>query len=195
MGQDETCKSIKEIEAELSRARDAIIAKCPRDEFDMPVFKNSDLAAAVRAMTQAADRLSNADADAEDSKSEMRRANPRRPRLVEDGERPQASRQPDNIIQLFNRLSDGREIKTDADFQQWMYESLEEFSQQIGMDWIPIDIFPAITRVMVEWCEATRECNIDNENAQALARAIGALNGALERCLADLREEKLAPPT
>ena len=62
------------------------------------------------------------------------------------------------------------------------------------MDWTPIDIFPAITRVMVEWCEATRGCNCDKENAQALARAIGALTGALERCLEDLNDESQPPP-
>jgi hypothetical protein len=70
-----------------------------------------------------------------------------------------------------------------------VYESLDNFSQQIGVDWTPIDIFPAITKVMVEWCEATRRCDIDRENAEALARAIGKLAGALEKCLADLHEE------
>jgi hypothetical protein len=131
--------------------------------------------------------MSNADFGMEDSKSEMRRAGPQRLRLADDGERLQAPRQP-NIIELFNRLGDGREIKTDADFQKWVYESLDNFSQQIGMDWTPIDIFPAITRVMVERCEATRGCSIDRENAEALARAIGKLTGALEKCLADLRK-------
>ena len=72
-----------------------------------------------------------------------------------------------------------------------MYEYLDSFSQEIGMDWTPIDIFPAITKVMVEWCEATRGCGADRENAEALARAIGELTGAL---LADLREENGPPP-
>ena len=70
-----------------------------------------------------------------------------------------------------------------------MYEYLDDFSQQIGMDWVPIDIFPAMIRVMVEWCQATEGCDIDKENAQALAQAIRELTGALERCLA-LQEDR-----
>jgi hypothetical protein len=89
-----------------------------------------------------------------------------------------------NIIELSHRLRDGREIETDADFRQWMYEYLDDFSQKIGQDWTPIDIFPAMTRVMVEWCDGIRGLGCDNEVAQALAQAVGELWRALERCLA-----------
>ena len=39
-----------------------------------------------------------------------------------------------NIVELSHRLRDGREIKTDADIRQWMYEYLDDFSQKIGRD-------------------------------------------------------------
>jgi len=176
-------KSITEITAELDSVHATILAKYPHDEAGVPAIENQDLANAVGAierarvgLTELAYRISNADFGVEDSKSEMRRAGPQRLRLADDGERPQTPRQ--NIIELFNRLSDGREIKTDADFQQWVYEYLDGFSQEIGMDHTPIDIFPAITRVMVEWCEATRGCGADRENAEALASSIGELTGA-----------------
>ena len=195
MNQETIRKSITEITTELDCVHATILAKYPHDEAGVPAIENQDLANAVgvieRArvgLTELAYRISNADFGVEDSKSEMRRAGPQRLRLADDGERPQTPRQP-NVIELFNRLGDGREIKTDADFQQWVYEYLDSFSQEIGRDWIPIDIFPAITRVMVEWCEATRGCSIDRENAEALARPIGELAGALEKCLADLRQE------
>ena len=196
MNQETIRKSITEITTELDRVHATILAKYPHDEAGVPAIENQDLANAVGAierarvgLTELAYRISNADFGVEDSKSEMRRAGPQRLRLADDGERPQAPRQ--NIIELFNRLRDGREIKTGEDFQQWVYEYLDSFSQEIGMDWTPIDIFPAITKVMVEWCEATRGCGADRENAEALARAIGELTGAL---LADLREENGPPP-
>jgi len=195
MTQEAIHKFIEEITTELDRVHATILAKYPHDETGVLAIENQDLANAVRAierarvgLTELAYRISNADFGVEDSKSEMRRAGPQRLRLADDGERP---RQP-NIIELFNRLRCGREIKTGEDFQQWVYERLNDFSQQIGKDWPPIDIFPAATRVMVEWCEATRGCGIDRENAEALVRAIGELTGALEKCLADLH---LAPPT
>jgi hypothetical protein len=190
MNQETIRKSITEITTELDSVHATILAKYPHD-----AIENQDLANAVGAIERARvglNRISNADFGVKDSKSEMRRAGPQRLRLADDGERPQTPRQ--NIIELFNRLSDGREIKTDADFQQWVYEYLDSFSREIGMDHTPIDIFPAITRVMVEWCEATSGCNCDKENAQALARAIGALTVALERCLEDLNEESQPPP-
>ena len=194
MNQGTIRKSITEITTELDRVHATILAKYPHDEAGVPAIENQDLANAVGAierarvgLTELAYRMSNADFGVEDSKSEMRRAGPRRMRLVDDGERPRQS----SVIELFNRLGDGREIKTDADFQQWVYEYLDSFSQEIGMNWTPIDIFPAITRVMVEWCEATRRGGIDKENAKALTRAIGELTGAL---LADLREENGPPP-
>ena len=183
MNQETIRKSITEITTELDRVHATILAKYPHDEAGVPAIENQDLANAVGAierarvgLTELAYRISNADFGVEDSKSEMRRAGPQRLRLADDGERPQTPRQ--NIIELFNRLSDGREIKTDADFQQWVYEYLDGFSQEIGMDHTPIDIFPAITRVMVEWCEATRGCGADRENAEALASSIGELTGA-----------------
>jgi hypothetical protein len=95
-----------------------------------------------------------------------------------------------NIIPISGRLRDGREVKTEADFQQWVYEYLDEFTKHIGQDWTPIDVFPAMIRVMVEWCEATCMFGIDKENAQALAQGIGELTRALERCLALLENRK-----
>ena len=194
MNQETIRKSITEITTELDCVHATILAKYPHDEAGVPAIENQDLANAVGAierarvgLTELAYRISNADFGVEDSKSEMRRAGPQRLRLADDGERLQAQ----NIIELFNRLRCGREIKTGEDFQQWVYEYLDSFSQEIGMDWTPIDIFPAITKVMVEWCEATRGCGADRENAEALARAIGELTGAL---LADLREENGPPP-
>ena len=185
MNQATIRKSITEITTELDCVHATILAKYPHDEAGVPAIENQDLANAVGAierarvgLTELAYRISNADFGVEDSKSEMRRAGPQRLRLADDGERLQGQ----NIIELFNRLRCGREIKTGEDFQQWVYEYLDSFSQEIGMDHTPVDIFPAITRVMVEWCEATRGCNCDKENAQALARAIGALTEALERC-------------
>jgi hypothetical protein len=53
-----------------------------------------------------------------------------------------------NIIPISGRLRDGREVKTEADFQQWVYEYLDDFSKQIGQDRTPIDLFPAWIRVM-----------------------------------------------
>jgi hypothetical protein len=93
-----------------------------------------------------------------------------------------------NIVELSDRLRDGREIKTDADFRQWMYEYLDEFSKDIGQDRTPIDVFPVITRVMVEWCDGISGLGCDKENAQALAQAVGELTRALETCLANLRD-------
>jgi hypothetical protein len=95
-----------------------------------------------------------------------------------------------NIIDLSHRLRDGREVKTDEDFRQWVYECLDDFSRVIGQDRTPIDVFPAITRVMVEWCDVTSGLGCDKENAQALAHAVGELTRSLERCLADLRDPK-----
>ena len=93
-----------------------------------------------------------------------------------------------NIIPISGRLRDGREVKAEADFQQWVYEYLDDFSKQIGQDRTPIDFFPAWTRVMVEWCDGIRGLGCDKENAQALAQAIGELMRALERCLRETDE-------
>jgi hypothetical protein len=93
-----------------------------------------------------------------------------------------------NIIPISGRLRDGREVKAEADFQQWVYEYLDDFSKQIGQDRTPIDLFPAWIRVMVEWCDGIRGLGCDKENAQALAQAIGELTRALERCLRETDE-------
>jgi hypothetical protein len=99
-----------------------------------------------------------------------------------------------NVIGISDRLRDGREINTAADFQQWMFENLFKFShrlllsQQLSPCWGPIDIFPAITKVMVEWCRDLEGWDYDKDNAQALARAISELTDALGRCLANLED-------
>jgi hypothetical protein len=93
-----------------------------------------------------------------------------------------------NIIAISDRLRDGREVKTAADFRQWIYEHLDGFSKEVGVDWAPIDVFPAMTRVMVEWCDNTLDAG--SENAQALCSAIGELTGALGRCLALLENQE-----
>jgi hypothetical protein len=72
--------------------------------------------------------------------------------------------------------------------EQWVYEYLDGFSQEIGQDRTPIDVFPAMVRVMVEWCDGIRGLGCDKENAQALAHAVSELTRALERCLAGLRD-------
>jgi hypothetical protein len=96
-----------------------------------------------------------------------------------------------NIIDLSHRLRDGREIKTDEDFRQWVYEHLDDFSQVVGLDRTPIDIFPAMTRVMVEWCDGIRGLGCDKENAKALTQAIGELTRAMERCLAHIPDPEV----
>jgi hypothetical protein len=89
-----------------------------------------------------------------------------------------------NVVEIASRLRDGRAVKTEEDFRQWVYEYLYRFSNEIGQDWTPIDVFPAWTRVMVEWCDATSGVGVDPENAQALAAAIGELTTCLKRVLA-----------
>jgi hypothetical protein len=90
----------------------------------------------------------------------------------------------DNVLEIAYRLRNGRAVKTEEDFRQWVYEYLERFSNQIGQDRTPIDVFSAWTRVMVEWCDATSGHGVDRENAQALAAAIGELTNCLQRVLA-----------
>ena len=97
-----------------------------------------------------------------------------------------------DIIEISHRLRDGREVKTEADFQQWVYEYLDDLSKEIGMDRTPIDVFPAWIRVMVEWCDGIRGLGCDKENAQALAQAIGELTRALERCQNAMPDEPVA---
>jgi hypothetical protein len=80
-----------------------------------------------------------------------------------------------NVVEIASRLRDGRAVKTEEDFRQWVYEYLDGFSKEIGQDWTPIDVFPVWTRVMVEWCDATNCHGVDRQHAQALAAAIGEL--------------------
>jgi hypothetical protein len=112
---------------------------------------------------------------------------------MKDSERPRPARQArPNVIEISGRLRDGSAVKTDEDVCQWVYEYLDSFSQEIGRDHTPIDIFPAITRVMTEWIDVTSGLGCDKENAQALTQAIGGLTKALEKSLADLRDPDLS---
>ena len=89
----------------------------------------------------------------------------------------------DNVVEIAVRLRDGRAVKTEEDLRQWVYEYLDSFSNEIGQDHTPIDVFPAWIRVMTEWVDATSRCGIDQENAQALASAIAELTDCLKRVL------------
>ena len=94
-----------------------------------------------------------------------------------------------NVVDVHCRLRDGREVITEEDYKQWVYEYLDSFSNEIGQDWTPIDIFPMWTRVLVEWCDALSGCDCDRENAQALAAAISELTNCLERVNALLPDD------
>jgi len=112
----------------------------------------------------------------------------------------------DNVIEIALRLRDGRAVKTEEDRQQWFYEYLDQLSQEWGGDGnTPVEVFPAMVRVMVEWVEATHgihgtgtPCSIsaesDLEIVRALADAVSDLTGCLRECLASTavhHEEKL----
>jgi hypothetical protein len=60
----------------------------------------------------------------------------------------------DKVIHVSDRLRDGHEVKTDEDHQQWIYEYFDNISRDFGLDMTPIQLFPPMTRVMVEWVEA-----------------------------------------
>jgi len=92
----------------------------------------------------------------------------------------------DNVIEITCRLRDVRSIKTQEDLQQWRYEYLDQISQDWGSDGAtPIEVFPAMVRVMVEWVEAingiSAECDL--ETVRALADAVSDLTGCLRKCL------------
>ena len=96
----------------------------------------------------------------------------------------------DTVVEIASRLRDGRAVETTKDLQQWRYEYLDRVMQDWGTDSVPLEVFPAIVRVMVEWCDALEGCRCEPENAQALAAAIGELTRCLQRCLAAWEERK-----
>jgi hypothetical protein len=91
----------------------------------------------------------------------------------------------DNILYIAGRLRDGRPIRTDADWAQWLYEYFDRLSHDLGSAHTPDEILPVVVRVMCEWVEAVRglDPELDQETARALASAIGELTGALRKCL------------
>lgn len=97
------------------------------------------------------------------------------------------------VVYLTDRLQNGRVVETEADYRQWLYEYLTEFTRDIGMDHVPAQIFPIIVRVMVEWAEVIRDFEIETnggggvETAQALADAVSKLSDCLKRHLALMR--------
>jgi hypothetical protein len=76
-------------------------------------------------------------------------------------------------------------VQTEADHQQWLYEFFRGITEDFGTDMTPKDVFPAMTRAMVEWCDsiARLEKFIDLETAQTLARSISELSNCLRRTL------------
>jgi hypothetical protein len=104
----------------------------------------------------------------------------------------------DNVIEITCRLRDGRAIVTEEDLQQWRYEYLDQISQEWGSDGAtPIEVFPAMVRVMVEWVEAIHgisgECDL--ETVRALADAVSDLSGCLRKCLASTAVQHEEKPT
>jgi hypothetical protein len=97
-----------------------------------------------------------------------------------------------NVVQLAARLRDGREVKSEEDFKQWVYEYLDSFSREIGMSWTPIDIFPVWTRVLVEWIGATSGLSTDGDpdNVQALTAAIDELTQCRDGLIPLLDEDE-----
>jgi hypothetical protein len=90
------------------------------------------------------------------------------------------------VIEIRDRLRDGRAVKTDEDFQQWFYEYFDSLSREVGTEHMPHQIFPTIVRVMVEWVEAIRgmaEPELDLETARCLAEAVKSLTGCQQRCI------------
>jgi hypothetical protein len=78
-----------------------------------------------------------------------------------------------DVIYMESRLRDGREVTTEKDFQQWLYEYFDKIARDFGGDGnCPSDIFPAIVRVMVEWVDSIHGMGVDQENAETLADAI-----------------------
>jgi len=90
------------------------------------------------------------------------------------------------VIEIRSRLRDGRAVKTDKDFQQWLYEYFDNISRDFGSDHVPHQIFPVIIRVMVEWVEAIRGVDspeLDLETAQCLTDAVKDLTDRQKRCI------------
>jgi hypothetical protein len=89
----------------------------------------------------------------------------------------------DKVIHVSDRLRDGREVKTDEDHQQWIY--FDNISRNFGLDMTPIQVFPPMTRVMVEWVEAISGMSgeIDQETAQTLTDSMSELSDCLRRLL------------
>ena len=101
-----------------------------------------------------------------------------------------------NVVEIACRLRDGRAVVTEEDHQQWMYEYLDQILQDWGVDNTPVEVFPVMVRVMVEWIEATHGLYAegDLDNVRALADAVSNLTGCLKKCLASTavqHEEKL----
>jgi hypothetical protein len=88
-----------------------------------------------------------------------------------------------NIINMEHRLRDGRAVQTDADYFQWLYEHLNDLSQDIGRDYVPSETFPIFVRIMCEWAEGVRGCGVDAETASTLLDAIAALTACLRKFL------------
>jgi hypothetical protein len=100
-------------------------------------------------------------------------------------ERGEAEMEEHNVIPIGSRLRDGREVKTEKDHQQWLYEYFDKISYDFGSDHAPSEIFPVIVRVMVEWVDAIRDMDreIDLETAETLASAVRDLTDYLKRCV------------
>lgn len=86
------------------------------------------------------------------------------------------------VIEIASRLRNGHAVETDEDFRQWVYEYLDNL--ELGLDHTPIEMFPVLTRFMTEWCDTLAGIGCEQENAQALAAAMGELASCLQRCLA-----------
>jgi hypothetical protein len=92
----------------------------------------------------------------------------------------------DNVINIAHRLRDGRAIEMAEDYRQWVYEYLDRFSRELGMNNCPAEHLPAWIKVMTEWIEAISgiDAEIDRETAQALANAISELAQCLNGVIA-----------
>jgi hypothetical protein len=99
----------------------------------------------------------------------------------------------DNVIGMNQRLRDGRAVKTEKDFRQWLYEYFDKISQDFGGDGhLPSDILPPLTRVLVEWVDVVRgtDPEFDVEMAQTLAAAVNELIDCQRRCIQSAALEK-----
>jgi hypothetical protein len=95
----------------------------------------------------------------------------------------------DTVICLSERLRDGREIKSEEDMQQWLYEYFDRISCDFGRSMVPSEVFPPMVRVMIEWVEVHQglpDKDLNRENAQALADSISKLSECLRHLLRTL---------